>query len=287
MSDPMHISPGQDRRPRAERGARLGGLWLILGVIAVGIGAWFWSHREPSAPETVPSAAAPVESLPEAAPPPIRFPVPEIPVAEPEAPVEPLPGLGESDAPIGEALSALVGADALKAFLIPEDVIRRIVATIDNLPREKIATRIRPVPPIAGAFTTAGAEAELILNPVNNARYEAFVRMVQATDTAKLTGVYFHFYPLFQQAYEELGFPGRYFNDRLVEVIDDLLAAPQPAEPIRLVRPGVYYQFADPQLEALSAGQKTLIRMGRENALVIKEKLYELRRAVAGATPEG
>ena len=47
----------------------------------------------------------------------------------------------------------------------------RIVATIDNLPREKIATRIRPVPPIAGAFTTAGAEAELTLNPVNNARY--------------------------------------------------------------------------------------------------------------------
>jgi hypothetical protein len=276
----MHISPDSDRRPRAERGLRLGGLWLILIVIAVGIGAWFWSHRKPSGSEPAPPPA-PVETLPESAPPPIKFPVPETPVAEPETPVVPLPGLGESDTVIGEALSALVGADALRAFLIPEDVIRRIVATIDNLPREKIATRIRPIPPIAGAFSTAGSEAELILNPANSTRYEPFVRMVQATDTAKLTALYFRFYPLFQQAYEELGFPGRYFNDRLVEVIDDLLAAPQPPEPIRLVRPAVYYQFADPELESLSAGQKTLIRMGRENALVIKEKLYDLRRAVA------
>ena len=282
----MYISPESDRRPRPDRGLRLGGLWLILVVIAVGAGTWFYSHRKPAEQAPPEPPAAPVETLPDAAPP-IRFPVPETPVAEAAAPSAPLPGLAESDAAIGGALSELVGTETLKTFLLPEEIIRRIVATIDNLPREKIATRIRPVPPLAGAFMTAGAEAELIINPANNARYEPFVRMVQATETASLTSVYFHFYPLFQQAYEELGFPGRYFNDRLVEVIDDLLAAPQPVEPIRLVRPGVYYQFADPELEARSAGQKTLMRLGRENALVIKSKLYEIRRAVAGHAPEG
>ena len=282
----MHISPGPDRRPRADRGMRLGGLWLILVVIAVGIGAYFYTHREPAEPEAQPPPAAPAEALPEA-PPPIQFPIRETPVTESTPPPAPLPALAESDAGMVEALSGLVGADALRTFLIPDSVISRIVATVDNLPREKIATRIRPIPPIAGSFMTAGAEAELILNPANNARYDPFIRLAQAVDTAKLTAVYFRFYPLFQQAYEELGFPGRYFNDRLVEVIDHLLDAPQVPDPLRLVRPGVYYQFADPELEARSAGQKTLMRMGRENALVIKSKLYEIRRAVAGRAPEG
>jgi hypothetical protein len=281
----MRISPESDRRPRADRGLRLGGLWLVLAVIAVGIGAWFYSHREPAEPATRIESPTPPQTEAEPAQP-IQHPVPELPIAGSEPPPAPLPALGESDAGMREALAELTGADALAAFLIPDDIIRRIVATIDNLPREKIATRIRPVPPIGGSFMAAGSEAEMILNPANNTRYEALITLVQATDTVKLTAVYFRFYPLFQQAYEELGFPGRYFNDRLVEVIDHLLAAPQAPEPIRLVRPGVYYQFADPALEARSAGQKTLMRIGRENAQVLKAKLYEIRRAVAGATPE-
>ena len=38
--------------------------------------------------------------------------------------------------------------------------------------------------------------------------------------------MYKQYYPLFQQAYVDLGYPEGYFNDRLVEVIDHLLATP-------------------------------------------------------------
>ena len=48
--------------------------------------------------------------------------------------------------------------------------------------------------------------------------------------------------------------------------------------PIALVQPGAFYQYADPALEGLSAGQKLLLRMGTENAAVIKKKLTELRK---------
>jgi len=37
---------------------------------------------------------------------------------------------------------------------------------------------------------------------------------------------------LFQQSYEDLGYPGQYFNDRLVEVIDDMLKTPDVQGPI-------------------------------------------------------
>jgi hypothetical protein len=90
-------------------------------------------------------------------------------------------------------------------------------------------------------------------------------------------------YPLFQRAYEELGYPGKHFNDRLMEAIDDLLAAPEAAAPVKLLRPTVLYEYADPELETRSAGQKILIRMGNENASHVKAKLAEIRRELLAA----
>jgi hypothetical protein len=95
-----------------------------------------------------------------------------------------------------------------------------------------------------------------------------------------VSNTYFHFYPLFQSAYQSLGYPNGYFNDRLVQVIDSLLATPNPSGPIELTRPNVLYTFADPSLEALPAGQKLLLRMGPDNAAVVKGKLKELRALV-------
>ena len=77
-----------------------------------------------------------------------------------------------------------------------------------------------------------------------------------------------------------MGYPNGYFNDRLVEVIDNLLATPDPKGPIALVRPNVMYTYADPGLEGRSAGQKLLIRMGPENAKAVKAKLTELRAVI-------
>jgi hypothetical protein len=89
--------------------------------------------------------------------------------------------------------------------------------------------------------------------------------------------MYSSFYPLFQAAYVELGYPKGYFNDRLVAVIDHLLAAPTVDGPLRLTQPHIVYKFADPQLESASAGHKIMLRMGSQNALVVKAKLREIR----------
>jgi hypothetical protein len=92
--------------------------------------------------------------------------------------------------------------------------------------------------------------------------------------------VYERLYPLFQQAYEDLGYPGKYFNDRLVETIDDMLQAPEVAAPIQLVQPKVFWEYADASLESRSAGQKLLIRMGPANARLIKAKLRDFRAEI-------
>ncbi|HYL23657.1 MAG TPA: DUF3014 domain-containing protein [Burkholderiales bacterium] len=44
------------------------------------------------------------------------------------------------------------------------------------------------------------------------------------------------------------------------------------------------YEFADPDLETRSAGQKILLRMGPENAARVKAKLWEIRRELLAAS---
>jgi len=134
---------------------------------------------------------------------------------------------------------------------------------------------------VTGAFRTSGPEESTVVAPDNAARYTPYVRALEAVDSAKLVALYVRFYPLFQQAYAELGYPSRYFNDRVFEVIDHLLATPDVRGPIALVQPKVMYEYADPALQDLSAGQKMLVRMGPENEAKVKAKLRELKKALS------
>jgi hypothetical protein len=140
-----------------------------------------------------------------------------------------------------------------------------------------VAIDLRPVKSTPGETVVSNQGDATTLSVSNYARYAPFVHLVETTDPKTLAAVYFRLYPLFQQAYEDLGYPGRFFNDRLVEVIDHLLAAPEPQGPIELVQPKVFYQYADRNLEDLSAGQKLMIRMGPANEGILKAKLRDLR----------
>ena len=186
-----------------------------------------------------------------------------------------LPKLENSDSMMRDQLAGLLGRQAFADHFIAADIVRRIVATVDNLPRETAPQRVMPLHAVPGAFTP---------DTTNYARYAPYVRVFEAIDAQALVRAYVNAYPLFQRAYEELGFPGKYFNHRLIEAIDDLIAAPEVTTPPELMRPRVLYEFADPDLETRSAGQKMLLRMGHDNAARVKGKLREIRRELVAAT---
>jgi hypothetical protein len=243
-------------------------------VVLLGLGAWWYFGREPAVePEPEPEVAAPVAEAPA-----IRNPVATAADAT-------LPALDASDAPLAADIAGLIGPQAVQQFLIPKDLIRHIVVTIDNLPRKKLAVQLRPLTPTPGELGVTATGETFALSPGNALRYLPFMKVIDSTDTQAVAAIYLRFYPLFQQAYEGLGYPSQYFNDRLVEVIDHLLATPELTGPIQLARPSVMYVYTDPALEALSAGQKTLLRMGPDNVKDIKAKLLELKAAVAAKKP--
>lgn len=260
--------------------------WIIGIVAAVVIGGGLYFARNRLNPPE-PAAAPPVDSEQAPAEPEVQHPVPQ---PEAATPPEPLPPLGESDAPVRETLNSVVGPDTVGQWLMPDGIVRRFVATVDNLPRRKVAATVRPLKAVPGPFVVAGEDESLALDEKNYARYAPLMKAVGSVDTRQLAATYLRYYPLMQESYEGLGYPSRYFNDRIVEVIDHLLATPEVQGPIRLTQPHVLYEFADPKLEALSAGQKALIRIGPENARVVKEKLRALRteitrKGATGATP--
>lgn len=256
-------TPGPSRAP-----AFIG---AIVVIALLGAGAWYWwQNREPPYLPPPPKAA---EAKPEAPA------GPKNPIT-PEAGAPPLPALNESDGAVQQAGIDVVGPDAMAKFFNIDGLVRRIVATVDNLPRETLSQRLNPVRPMAGGFVTKGKDASLTIAPENAARYTPFVRVIEKVDAKKAAALYKRFYPLFQQAYEELGYPGKYFNDRLVEAIDNLLDAPEPAGPIALTVPHVLYEYRDPELESRSSGQKMMMRAGRDNEARLKAKLRELRQEV-------
>jgi Protein of unknown function (DUF3014) len=124
----------------------------------------------------------------------------------------------------------------------------------------------------------AADSEHVALDPANYQRYNRYVDLLESLDPAGVARIYTHYYSLFQEAYAALGYPDRYFNDRVVEVIDTLLATPEVMEPIQLLQPAVLYTYANPELEALTSGQKMLLRAGPDNGRRLRELLREYRR---------
>lgn len=275
-----------DGRPSPPLPARRFGpsiLFIALLAIAALVAVALWVvPRVTSPPGPVaepPQAAAPAVQLEPLSLPKIQHPLPVVPF-DPD-----LPALAQSDASFRDTLLAVLGKTDVAGWLVPQDLIRRIVATVDNLPRSVALARVSPLKPVPGTFATTGAGGETVIAAENGRRYEPLVRALEAVDPESAVALYFRWYPRFQEAYRELGYPDGHFNDRLVEAIDTVLAAPDPGGALAVVQPKVLWRFADPSLEARPSGQKIMLRMGPENAARVKARLLAFRRLVATGSP--
>ena len=267
-------------RPRVSAGG-----WVLSVLLLALAAGWWWTQRESPSPQSQ-AGTAPV-AQPAPAPSVAALPVP----AEP-ASAAPLPEPKVAEGPLDEsgvagALSALLGAPGAK-LLVTDDFVHRFVVTVDNLGREHAPPRLWPLQPTPGRFQVVERDGRLHADPDNAARYTPLVLLAEQIDPQAAVALYGRMLPLLQQAYEELGYPGQRFHTRLMAVIDQLLAAPEAPEliPVTLVevkgevpseRPWLRYEFTDPKLEAASAGQKIMLRVGAVNQRRLKVQLRALR----------
>jgi hypothetical protein len=263
---------------------KVGAKLFVLIVLAAGLAGGYWYFQASKPPE----ADSPIIAEPEV---PEKTPDDVGPI-HPIAPTEssepgdrnlvPLPALDDSDGYFLLALVDIFGPDIRQA-LVSDALIDRFVATVDNLPRSHVAEKIRPVGRLPDRFLvdTTEDDDEFLLRTDNFSRYDSLIYLIETADPEFIAATYRRFYPLLQKSYRRLGYPNGHFNDRVVEVIDHLLATPKVEQPIRLIRPHVLYKFADAELESLSSGQKLLLRMGRDHTTTIKRVLSDFRALIA------
>ncbi|MDA0681330.1 MAG: DUF3014 domain-containing protein [Proteobacteria bacterium] len=257
--------------------------WLIPVILAVGAALALWYYWVSMSGPVL----TPVDTLPPAAELPAEIlrplhPVDDVdPVELPATSLVPLPPLDKSDDYFKLEITDIFG-DTIASMLVEAGIIQRVVATVDNLPRAHVSEKVRPVGRLAAPFLVdeQDGSGEYTVSVSNYQRYDQMISSLTKADMTAVAGLYRRFYPLFQRAYVDLGYPDGYFNDRLVEVIDHLLETPEVSGPIELVLPHVLYEYADPDLEALSSGQKLLLRLGPDHAGQVKVSLRELRMLV-------
>jgi hypothetical protein len=206
----------------------------------------------------------------------------------------PLPMLMDSDPVVLDTLEGLIGEPAVNQYLVSDNVISRIVATVQTMggrqipgvvqvvqgPESEFEARVNDQPEPVIRNEEGDEIPQFVIDPANYRRYTPYVELFEAVDTAALVENYHSHYSLFQEAYRQMGYPDGQFNKRLLAVIDELLATPEVTDPINLVKPEAYFLYTNPALESRTAGQKILLRMGQENSSRVKSKLSEIREAL-------
>lgn len=264
-----------------------GSLWVIVVLVVIVAAAAFYFLRDqaPAASQTVttPVAVAPqaiaASSVASSVAAIVEY-QPPMPVVE----VDPLPTLNESDSSILAALQQLRG-EGLLQLLVPQELIRKFVLAVNNLAEGKVIHEYRPVvsppPPFVAETFSVMIEGTAVdqerVAPANFQRYEPYVTTLALIDSDAAVAVYRRFYPLLEEAFRELGLKKPNFHSVLIAAIDNILAAPDAQGDLLLVRPKVFYQYADPALEQLPQTHKLMLRMGSENARSVKASLRQLR----------
>lgn len=272
---------------------------FILVVLLGALGLSFYYKNRPNQEQTI------LDIQPALPPEPIKnsivhYPVPEPVMEQPASPSEQnelsaqpvdlplpktLPTVQESDQSIQAALNSLLSDKTIYKLLYMENFIQRFVTTIDNLPEKKLPRAHLPIKAPGGKFLVSGTPEALQTSRRNHKRYSAYLTLLESINQDLAIKTYTYFYPLFQTAYEQLGYKNSYFNDRLVYVIDHLLKTPNPPDPIRLSQPVVLYTYADPGLENLSSGQKILLRIGQEQRVRVLKVLEGYRNKLTNIHP--
>jgi hypothetical protein len=278
----------EPEEPREKAGSRKWVLWAGIGVlacVAIGLAVYFYffhirASKEPALAEKPVEKAFVKEALP--LPPPQKI------VREVEKKIPPvtLPTLGQSDDGVRENARTLSSNPKLADWLKVTNIIRRVTAAVDRVadgasPRASLKFLVPQK-----EFSVQKKGEKFYVDPQSYTRYDLAADVFQSLNAEGIARIFKEFKPLFQEAYRELGYKDRDFQDTLVQAIKEILRTPLVEGDVLLEEneeKGVSTlaaTMADEKLEDLSDAQKHLLRMGPKNTAKIQAKLREIAQAM-------
>lgn len=265
---------------------------IVVAIVATAVAGWFFLSRPEKAPKPAevvipkePEVVPPPELEPEPEPEPEPAPPPE---PEPEAPKFVLPLLNDSDALIRDGVVNLTRHEGINAWLGSNELVRKFVSFADGVSRGQVAKEpVRALTPQTAFTATQVSDSAFVMDARSYERYNGVANIVASIDARRAAEFYDLVRPLFQQAYEELGYGDQRFDDVVFRAVGRLLETPVIEDEIRLVRPVVMYEYEDEKLESLSPIQKQMLRMGPRNIRLLQGKLREVSAELRGILGDG
>ena len=253
------------------------GIFVAFVVIIAAVFGWWYLSRD--------GAEEPLETAAVATPTPVPEPTPTL----EERLSSRLSGttLATSDVVVRELVAEISSHPKLAAWLVNEDLVRRFVASVNN-----IASGVSPQAHLEFLRPKEGFEVDekrngvLVIETGSYGRYDLIAQVFSSLDTEGTAALYRELEPLIDEAYAEIGPANADFEDRLDKAFDLLLAVPVLEGRAEVEQLILTYAWADDELEALSGAQRHFLRMGPENVSLIQGTLGELRAALAANTPE-
>ncbi len=194
------------------------------------------------------------------------------PEAEPEPEIQ-QPELDASDTVIRALVEQISEHPQLARWIVNDDLVRRFVAAVDNASRgESPRGHVPFVAPQTG-FQAQRQGDDLVITDGSFERYNVLTQVVLSLDTATAVRLYRQLEPLFDEAYQDLGYPGGSFDDVVQKSIEQLLNTPIPEGDVTVTKALRSYRFDDPALEDLSPIQKHYLRLGADNMRQLNAKL--------------
>jgi hypothetical protein len=268
---------------------------VVLAVVVLAVVFWRQAPEpgtEPEPQRIVDPAPPPPAPPAETAAPPTMEPEPTEPPPAPE-PILVVPRLNDSDEFVRQQTLAAITDEvdieaedaaepplAFVSWLEREDLMRRFAVVVDNAAMGNIPRQQLDFLAPEGPFPVVRDNDDIFVDERGFARYDRFVDTVVRVSPERAADLMDLFSPLFSQALQELGYVHPEPRARLRAAIDHALATPVIEDRIQLVQPGVLYQYADPDLEALTPLQKQLMRMGPDNLRRLQAYLQDVRTAL-------
>lgn len=265
----LNLEEERESEPRKVLGLAVAILVILAGAAAI---YYFAFVKKPAVPPASlePAAAAAVPAGGEKA------------TAEAEgAPLAfPPVGLADSDPAVREFAAALSANPEFAKWLLTKDLVRKFVVAVDN-----VANGLSPKPHVdffspAGGFRVVRTRTGTFIDEAAYARYAPVAGVAASVDAAAAVRLYRAAKPLIDEAYRDLGYPGVDFEETLVRAMAELLATPVVDGPIAVEQKILSYAMTDASLEALSAAQKQLLRMGPKGVRAVQGKVRELAAAL-------
>lgn len=278
MTEQFHIISAQRGAISA---AQAGLILVLLLVIAGGVvlltGIWPPEEESPAPPVTAaPPAPPPAPEITELEEPVVEPPAP--PPAPPAPVEEPLPRLEESDDAVRDAVADIPLGTAGQQYLIPGNIIERSASVVYLMAQGEVPYKLLPVSRPKAAFPISDDGTQVVTDPAGFERYDALTQWLQSLDLESLLSSLEWFIPLFREAWSYYGEDPAAFDMAVVMTLDLVIATPEvDLSEARLIRKEAVWIFEDPAIEGLAPIQKQVLRMGPENAEIVKAKTTEAR----------